>query len=206
MTLIDLTHRLDAATPVYPGDPKPELTQIATLEEDGFAAFHLSSGLQLGTHMDAPLHMVEGGAAMADVPVERFVGRGVLVAAEGASAVSAESLRGLALQAGDIVLVRTGWGARFGAPGYFDGFPEVEADFARALVRAGIAMLGLDTPSPDAPPYPVHKILLGAGIPIIENLAHLDRLPAGADFEVLAAPPRIAADGAPVRVLARLRD
>jgi len=69
-----------------------------------------------------------------------------------------------------------------------------------------IHLLGLDTPSPDRAPYPIHRQLLGAEIVIVENLTHLDRLLGIANFEVIALPVKFQAEAAPARVVARVKD
>jgi kynurenine formamidase len=69
---------------------------------------------------------------------------------------------------------------------------------------AGVEILGLDTPSPDRPPFAIHKILLSHNILIIENLTNLQALSEVSEFEVLAAPPKIRCEAAPVRVGARI--
>jgi kynurenine formamidase len=67
-------------------------------------------------------------------------------------------------------------------------------------------MVGLDVPSPDRPPYPVHRILLGNGILILENLTGLETLPSDQVFRLYALPLMVEADSAPVRVIAEVPD
>lgn len=77
--------------------------------------------------------------------------------------------------------------------------------FAQALVEAGVHMLGLDTPTPDRAPFPVHKILLGNGVLIAENLTNLEELLTVPSFIVFALPAKLQADAAPARVIAVVR-
>jgi kynurenine formamidase len=65
-------------------------------------------------------------------------------------------------------------------------------------------MLGLDTPTPDQSPFLIHKILLGNEILIIENLTHTEELLEFPNFEIIALPLKIDADGSPARVIAKL--
>jgi kynurenine formamidase len=159
--------------------------------------------MHTGTHMDAPRHMLPGGDFMCDVPVEKFAGRGRLIDARGLKLVTEDLLTAAGLKRGDIVLVLTGWSKRFRDPDYFESFPEIAPAFAERLVNAGVSIIGLDTPSPDRAPYPVHKILLANGVLIIENLTALDALVGIRDFEVMALPSKFRSDAAPVRVVAR---
>lgn len=202
---IDLTLTIRDGMPVFTGDPATLLTPVANIAQDGFSNHRLDTGMHTGTHIDAPFHMLPDGARICDIAPERFIGRGRLIDARGCSVAGPELLNGAEIARGDIVLLLTGHSARFGTPGYFLDYPEVGEGFASALVEAGVAMLGLDTPSPDRAPYLVHKLLLGNGIPIIENLTGLDALVKAGAFEVIALPVKLDADAAPARVIARIR-
>ena len=90
MKLIDLTHTFTCDMPVYPGDPPAGLEPIATIAKDGFNDCCVRGGLHVGTHMDAPLHMIEGGAPLSDIPLRQFFGRGRLIDARGYKAVTAD--------------------------------------------------------------------------------------------------------------------
>ena len=175
MTPIDLTHTFELPMPVSPGDAVPEFLATASIKADGVVDTQVTTGLHVGTHIDAPGHMIEGGKLLSDYPVERFVGRGVLVDARRAAHMTAELLREVDLQSGDMVLVLTGWSKWFGSSlraersnlmrsprpdesgtrddktekDYFANFPVPEESFAERLVEAGVSMVGFDTPSPD---------------------------------------------------------
>ena len=201
---VDLTHTFDDRMPVYPGDPAPIITPGGRLEVDGYNDCCVSTGMHVGTHMDAPLHMIANGEGIATIAPERFIGRGVLVDARGRSEVTAELLNGVKLEAGDIVVVLTGWYKKFRESDYYGPFPEIAADFATRLVEARVSILALDTPSPDRPPFAVHKILLGNGVLIIENLDNVEALLDVKDFTITALPARFDWEAAPVRVIASL--
>ena len=205
MQPIDLTHRFTQDMPVYPGDPPVRLKQIARIGSDEYNMYCLCSGLHVGTHIDAPLHMIADGNFICDMPVTRFFGRGRLIDARGCSIIAPDLLQGADISAGDIVLVLTGWYHRFGDDAYYNDFPEVVPEFAQELVRSGAGMVGLDTPSPDRSPFVVHKILLSAEVLIIENLANLDALLEIEDFDIVALPAKLQSEAAPVRVIARPR-
>jgi kynurenine formamidase len=87
------------------------------------------------------------------------------------------------------------------------GYPVLSAAAAEGLVAAGLKGVGVDAFSVDAiqGDYPVHRILLENNVLIIENLANLDRLPAGCFGRICALPLHVRnADGAPARVIAIL--
>jgi kynurenine formamidase len=201
MELIDLTHTFSEPMPLYPGDDQPEIRQTSFLEKDGYNDFSLKSGMHVGTHIDAPLHFIAGGKKMSEIPVNQFFGRGRLVDARGELTIHAGLLDKIDLKAHDIVLVMTGRSKDYQASSYFQNFPEVTEDFAQILIDKGVSMLGLDTCSPDKEPYAIHKMLLGAGVLIIEDLANLEAL-VGTTFSVIALPLKIEAEASLARVVA----
>lgn len=200
--LIDLSHTFDDAMPVYPGDPCARLYQTASVRKDGYTDHKIESGMHVGTHMDAPLHMIDDGLHICDIPLPSFTGQGHLIDARGKTRIDADLLSGRELHAGDIVLVWTDWSLKFREPSYYLDYPELTENFAKAMVAAGISLVGLDTPSPDREPFPVHKILLTRNVLIIENLTNLSALTAFKNFKIHAYPVKYKSDGAPVRVIA----
>ncbi|OGE88383.1 MAG: hypothetical protein A3J07_01140 [Candidatus Doudnabacteria bacterium RIFCSPLOWO2_02_FULL_49_13] len=198
---IDLTQTFGPVMPVYPGDPAPELKQITTIEKDGFTDHQLNTAMHVGTHMDAPWHMIAGGKRISEISPEKFFGRGILIDVRGRDQIGPELLAGA--QAGDMVLVLTGFGAKFHKADYYDTYPELTVEFAQKAAELQVNLIGLDTPSPDRTPFAVHKILLGAGILIVENLTNLEQL-LNQKFEVVALPAKLETDAAPTRVIAML--
>jgi len=203
MKFIDLAHPFSARMPTYPGDPKPALRQIARIGKEGYADHWLQTGMHVGTHIDAPAHMILGGKEMHELPPDVFCGRGVVVDVRGEERVDIgyKDIRYRKIQKEDIVLFCTGWSKRFGSKKYFTGFPIMTEALAKELVKRKVKMVGFDAPSPDRAPFIVHKILLRAGILIAENLTNLEKV-GKAPFEVWAFPLKIEAGGAPARVVA----
>jgi kynurenine formamidase len=202
---IDLTHRFTQHMPVYPGDPPARLEPIAHIGKDEYNMYCLCSGMHVGTHIDAPLHMIAGGKFICDMPVTQFFGRGRLIDARGQRSIAQDLLQAADISAGDIVLILTGWYHRFGDDTYYTDYPELLPDFARQLVKIGVSIVGLDTPSPDRSPFVVHKILLSAEVLIIENLTNLEALLGIDEFDVVALPAKLHCEAAPVRVVAQPR-
>lgn len=206
-TLIDLTRPMTERGLSYPGDrpgivtarrdPADPSTPIAGLS-------HLD--LHVGTHMDAPLHFIPGAPDIASTPIA--VLRAILLRTR-ERAIPARILPATPIE-GCAVLFDTGWSVGPESRAYFENFPHLSPELARALVSRGAALVGIDTPSADAPDaapdYPAHRILLGAGIPIVEGLSNLGQLPDGpGGFSFAAFPLKIeGADGAPARAVAFL--
>jgi len=201
--LIDLSHVIRDQIPVYPGDVPCSLEQVKSVDRDGYTSFLLHTALHAGTHLDAPLHFIAEGAMIQDLPLDAFVGQGSLLDVRGKAVVGYEPEYSSLVAAGDIVILWTGHSSKFGSDAYYRDHPIIDEGLASFFVEKGIRMLGLDTPSPDRYPFAVHKKILGAGIPIIENLVNLHELASLNQFEIMAFPLRIAAEGSPVRVVAR---
>ena len=213
--LIDLSHPVTTGMRVFPGDPEVTIAPAASIATDGFEVHALHLGSHSGTHLDAPSHTVAGGLTVDRVPLERLVGRAVVLRATGLGddeAVEPQHVApGLArLRARDdtrIALLHTGWDAWFGDDRALR-HPVVSVALADALLAAGVDVLGVDTLNPDATvqrgafALPVHDRLLGSSRFIIENLCGLERVP-GDECGFAALPLRLAGvDGSPVRAVA----
>lgn len=201
--LFDLSHPIQDQMPAFPGDDSCRLIQTKSVETDGYVSFLLNTGLHVGTHLDAPLHFLAEGAMVKDLPLNIFTGRGTLIDVRGEGEIYYKTDYESRVQAGDIVLLWTNHSTKFGTGEYYEQHPIVQEDFADFLVGRGIRMLGMDFPSPDRPPFSIHKQLLGAGIPLIENLTNVGALAEIQSFEIMAFPLKISAEGCPVRVVAK---
>ncbi len=201
--LLDLTVTFDAKTPVVPGDPATEIRPAGTLEKDGFHDHYVCAATHVGTHIDAPSHMIAGGKNLDQMPIEQFTGNGICVEIKGEFTL--DVVKNAGIDENDIVLFHTGMADRYHVPIYFENYPAITPEVANYLVEKKIKMIGTDTCSPDGqdPKFPIHKILLGNDILIIENLTNLASL-AGKRFEIYAFPAKYALDAAPVRVVARV--
>ena len=99
-------------------------------------------------------------------------------------------------------MLYTGWSRHWGSPCYFRDYPCLSADAAQFLVDCGIALAGVDMPSVDRAPYPAHKVLLGAGVLIVENLANVEAISAE-EFQLVVLPLKLVGrEGSPVRAVA----
>ncbi len=205
MTYIDLSHTFVDAMPVFPGDPAVTLKQITSIEKNGYTDHQLTSVMHVGTHMDAPLHMIAGGKYMDEFPVEKFVGTGVLLDVYKRPIIDVDALEGHTISEGSMVLLYTGMSEQYGTDLYNSQYPRITDAFAQKLVDLRVSVLGMDMINPDKEEtYPIHKILLSQEILIIENLTNLSSLKGVASFDVYAFPMKLHAEAAPVRVVARL--
>ncbi|MEN8120944.1 MAG: cyclase family protein [Bacteroidota bacterium] len=204
MKYIDLTHTFKATMPIFPGDVEARLEQVAFFEKDGYNSFRVDTGMHVGTHIDAPFHMLSNGKKLSEFDPEQFIGRGQVVNAENYDKIDVDLLNNHDIQQGDIVLIHTGHDQKFGTEEYYKSYPEITMAFAEYIVNAGVKILGLDFPSPDGFPYDIHKLLFKNDILIIENLTNLSELLSYTDFNIIALPAKFEAAGAPVRVVAQV--
>ena len=217
MKLIDLTHTIDNDMPVYPGTEGPSLTQATTYEKDGYKETLMHMFSHVGTHMDAPAHLLAGHKTLDEFGPEQFIGKALIVdcrhLGEGDTITMEEVFaRGQdrAKQA-EYLIFMTGWDKRWGDESYFGDYPIVTdevADFAIETGKKGLGfdVIGLD-PIADLN-LTLHKKVFGASdMVIIENLCHLDQVDAetNGEFTLIATPIKYKnADGAPIRALAMI--
>ena len=232
VVLIDLTHPFNAETIYWPTATTGfELEQLDHGETQGgyfYASNAFCTPEHGGTHLDAPFHFAEGGQSAEEIPLRRLVAPAAVIDVSTQAAsdpdyqltpedVRAHEERFGAIEAGTIVLLRTGWG-RFwpdrkrylgdDSPGDASRlhFPSYGAEAARLLVEErGVAVLGADVASIDygqSSDFLVHRIAAARDVPGLENLANLEDLPARGVL-VVALPMKIeGGTGGPVRVIA----
>jgi kynurenine formamidase len=201
MKLIDLSVAINEDTPVYPGDPRIVIKPAGLFSEDGYNDHLVSLGTHVGTHIDAPFHMLADGKKLDQIPIEQFIGRGLYIDAQ--DGFDLENVKSVDVREGDIVLFHTGIISRYHEPSYYQDYPEIPEDIAQYLVGKNIKMVGMDMSGPDHPPHNIHKIFLNGGVLIIENMTNLDQLK-GEEFMVYALPINLHLDGGPARVIAQI--
>lgn len=205
MKIIDLTHPFTDSMPTYPGDSMPSLKKIASIDKEEYTDYKLETTMHVGTHIDAPAHMIESGKRIDELSLELFHGRGVVVDARGKREIDAEIVGHRNIKKDDIVFFCTGFSEKYHTPRYFVEHPVVTKALAKELVKRKIKMVGFDLPSPDRPPFAIHKVLFRAGILIAENITNLETLLKVRTFDVAAIPLRIGADAAFARIMAIIK-
>lgn len=204
---IDLTMTLDSSTPVYPGDKPLSLTQEKTIASDGYNLKRLNLNMHIGTHLDAPLHVLEKGEAIDELKINRLIGKAVVIRPEiNDHVISTASIIKQYRSDAKIILFDLDWSKHLFQPNYFD-MPGFETSIMVFLKRNGIQAIGIDGPSPiyaKGDMLAMHIDLLTAGIVIYENLVNLDKLSTHIDF--IGLPLKIKGlDGSLTRVVAKNR-
>lgn len=197
--LFDLSPPLSHRLAVWPGDVP--FTRDVTTPPDGTTFSSIRTTLHLGSHADAPLHVVAGAPSIDAVPLETWVGPCHVVEARVAPGgrVRLEDLG--EEPAAPRLLVKTG---TYGDRERFDeGFAGLDPHLATELAARGVVLVGVDTPSVDPyedHAYTAHRALVAAGVAWLEGLV-LSHVPPGL-YDLVALPLRIeGGDGSPVRAV-----
>ena len=213
MQIVELSHAIEANMVTYPGLPGPIICDFMSRERSRevyapgyeFQIGSIEMVGNTGTYLDTPFHRFADGEDLAAVGIGRVAELDAIrVDATGMTAINVEAFTGIAVE-GRAVLVHTGWDVHWRTEAYLTGHPFLTAAAAFHLADLGAALVGIDSLNVDDTSTferPVHTILLGAGIPIVEHLTGLGQLPA-AGFRFTAAPPRVVGMGTfPVRAYA----
>jgi arylformamidase len=210
LKMVDLTAPLGPETCVYPTDPPFAMSWHVTFAEAGCCCSKLELGPHSGTHVDAPLHFIEGAADIASMPLDVFCGPAIVVEAlkEPGESIVIEDFAGADIRPGDIVLVRTGWDVRINTPRLFEGdWPGFDHAAVEWLAEKGVKAIGGDSPSVDssaagAAGAPAHHAALSRGMPIFETLVNLGEL-VGRKVTFCGFPLRIVdGEASPIRAVA----
>jgi kynurenine formamidase len=213
--IVDLSLPVGPGTQVYPDDPESAFHQAFRIETDRFNVLRIELGTHTGTHVDAPYHFVEDGAKIDELDPSLFAGPGVIVDVTGLeprAEIGWDAIEPWVdrLRPGSILALRTEWTDRqFGTEGAYD-HPFVSAEACERILERGVRTLAIDAFSPDEtildarePTWDAHRIVLGAGGVIAENLTNLGAVRVEEPLLCLF-PLRLSdgADGSPCRAVA----
>ena len=215
MPFIDISHTVESGLISYPGLPAPHICDFLSREE---SRGHYEEGTEFsiqkiemvgntGTYIDCPFHRYTDGKDFTEIKVEKLANLpGIVVRApysEGKE-IDKKAFENLELK-GKAVLIHTSWDIFWGKETYYTAHPFVTEAAAKYLADQEVALVGIDALNIDDTNQrvrPVHTILLGKEIPIIEHLTNLKEVP-DSEFYVNAVPPKIAGVGSfPVRAFA----
>jgi arylformamidase len=200
--IYDISMTLGAETPVYPGDAPLNFTPMITYEKDGYNMLSLGKlTAHFGTHLDAPLHFVDHGQSIDQYAPETFI-RPAQVIALDAPVITREVLETCTIQPGHALLFKTR-NTTAAADLTPDNAVYISRSGAELLVERGVTLVGLDYLTVEKigdTTFPAHRILLGNGVIILENIV-MGQVEPGL-YTLICLPLKIAAgDGSPVRAI-----
>lgn len=214
--LIDLSHTVEAGLVTYKGLPAPIICDYLSREASRklyapgteFQIGKIEMVANTGTYLDSPFHRYADGKDLSQLSLEQMAGlSAVKVVARDRQSMDAAAFAGLGNLKGKAVLVETGWSRHWKTEHYYEGHPFLTEGAADFLAEAGVALVGIDSHNIDNTAdgrRPVHSILLGQEILIVEHMTALDRLPAEG-FRFSALPVKVKGFGTfPVRAFAEL--
>jgi len=204
---IDVSVTVRHGMPHWPDNP-PIVVQrpMELLRGHACNLSHLAMGVHTGTHIDAPVHFIHQAAGVDEMPLSATMGPARVIEIADPRVITADELRGHSLQAGERVLFRTANSPRcWQADRFVEDFVYISEQAAEHLAETRVRTVGVDYLSVGgyhADGAKIHRILLSAGIWIIEGL-DLSAVRAGR-YEMICLPVKLhGSDGAPARALLR---
>lgn len=225
--VVDLTYTMNDRLPKWPGDARTFEARInARADQAGYFSRSVWMLEHFATHLDAPIHFPPGKTPVDAIPPQKLFGPAVVLDVRAQAAQDADyrltpedvaqwEQRHGRIPAGAVVLLRTGWAARWpdevryrnmDAAGAMH-FPGFGVEAVRVLIERGVSGLGIDTLSVDygaSKDFEVHRLSHGAELYHLENLADLSALPEAGAFLIVAPAKFEGGSGGPCRVFALL--
>lgn len=243
LQLVELSHNWGHGVPSYPGQADVKMFRAVKHAQHGVLAWKINTVMHTGTHMNAPIHLIQRGADLAALSEDRFFGNGVVLSIPKKSyeVITAKDLQAATpgVKQGDIVVIVSGWHHNYSdSLKYYGESPGLSKDAAQWLVDKGCKLVAVDTQQIDHPlatslgPHRggptmrrladeyqkatgkdpkvehgewnvAHKILLGAGIPTIEQVGGDVDCMLGKRATFVATPWKFQyGDACPVRFIA----
>ena len=205
MRIYDVSVGISPQLPVWPGDPPVQLERMEAIASGANAnVSRLACGVHTGTHVDAPLHFIDGAPGVESLPLKLLTGRAYVVNLPSAKVIDEATLEAAGLPPRTRrVLFRTRNSELWTKEKAFQtNFVAVDASGARWLVKKGVQLVGIDYLSiaPYGQSKETHRVLLEAGVVIIEGL-DLSRVTQGR-YSLYCLPLKLmGSDGAPARVI-----
>ncbi len=221
--VVDLTHALHKDMPFWPGTAPFVIERLADYDK-GYRMHRFSLWENIGTHVDAPAHFIEGGRSVHELGLNDLVAPVAVINVQDRVALDPDyqlSVQDVLtweeqngrVRPGSLVVMNTGWYKKFSDPKAYINqdetgvlhFPGFSVAAAQLLVERDIAGIGIDTLSLDPGndlSFPVHKVILEAGKFQVENMNNLDALPAAGAVAVIGVLPVRDASQAQARIFA----
>ena len=214
MRIVDLTQDIHNGMWTFPRPwfPKLEVKQMGFFDQVGRNTHSITIGSHHGTHVDAPYHQIADGETIENVSLDILVGPAGMVdfsdvtpGTKITASMLEERIHG---NWPERIVFNLGWAKNWNTEAYFHNPPHFAEDAGELIRDHHVKLVGMDTSSPDThepgakKDSPVHKILLGSGVIIVENLCNVDKL-GNNPFVLYALPIKVrGSDGSPARCIA----
>lgn len=208
MKVVDLSQTISVNMSVFPGAKAPTIKQVANIADDYYVEHKIEITTHIGTHIDSPAHIVDGGAILIEKPVEDYIGSGYVLDVSKLNEIKVSDLQTITNIASiEFLLFKTNLGDKFDSKEYYNDFPVLTDEARKYLIENGNSLkgIGVDCFSVDKiEPLSIrnHIEVLGSGMIIIENLTNLGQL-IGQAFILSVLPLKAEKiEGCPVRAVA----
>lgn len=156
LELVELSHVWGHGVPSYPGQTDVKMFRAVKHSQHGVLAWKINTSMHTGTHMNAPIHLIQKGADLSEVPEDRLFGNGVILSIPKGSyeTVTAKDIEAATpkVQKDDIVVIVTGWHHKYSdSLEYYGESPGLGKDAAEWLVAKGVKTVMMDTQQIDHP-------------------------------------------------------
>lgn len=205
--IVDISLPIGPDLLVWPGDPPASVERTKFLAEDGSNVSEFRMSTHTGTHVDPPVHFLDGGVGIDRVPLSILTGRAFIADARGLRGqLGVDELQGLSIpdEAERVLLKSDNSELWSSLPTAFpDEYVCLAADGARWLVDRGVRLFGTDFLSVEkkgSPGHPVHVELLSNGVVIVEGL-NLGAVAPGWTSAAILPLRLVDGDGGPARAI-----
>lgn len=209
--IVDLSYPVSSDMLIYPGTERPTFQWLGRVNSEGYNLTKMTMLVHTGSHVDAPMHFLDNAQSIDEIPLDAFFGVCRLYRCPhppaGQVITLSEAIEsGFQLNEGDIFVLSTGIEKYAEKREYNYLYPYPAEDLARWLVAKKIKAYMTDATAVDpvgTQGSPIHHIILGAGVPIVENLRNLAELPENRPFIISALPLKLKGkEGSPCRAVA----
>lgn len=206
MRILDISVPISQDMPTYPGDPAVSIEHVSEIAKGARSnVSRISFGNHTGTHLDPPIHFIPNGKTVDQLDLDVLYGPAHVVdMTHVEKAITAQDLEHAKMPQRAIrLLFKTRNSLLWGRPGFQKDYIAFAWDAAQWLVDRGVKLVGIDYLSAEvfgASEPRTHRILLGAGVIIVEglDLSHI----APGNYTLACLPLKIRdGDGAPARAI-----
>lgn len=201
--IFDVSMFVSEHIPVFPGDPKTKIEKIKNITEDGYELSKITTGVHIGTHIDAPSHFFQDRIDASELDLNTLVGKAVVIEFPNSGLISVSDLKSIDFSQHTRVIFKTQNSALMNTEIFNENYVYLDEQAADYLIEQEIKLVGFDYYTLDKynSDMPVHKKLLENDVVIIEGL-NLCQIDPG-EYELLALPIKLKAEAAPARVILR---
>ena len=200
--IIDISLDINEDTVVMPENPGFNKEKLASIGKEGYGLYKICMSNHIGTHIDAPAHFIEDGRLINQLPLNDLIGRVLVIEIRDQEKVTVDEMKKTDIMDNIRVLFKTRNSRLLNENRLTEDFVYLDKEAARYLVEKGVRLIGLDYFSIDRiedQEKPAHIELAGNDVIVIEGINLLNVEPG--EYQLIALPVKINADGAPARVV-----